>query len=122
MNPNTENMHAYIASFPEDIQARLNTVRETIEAVAKCAIPCISYKMPAYKLNGVLVYFAGYKNHIGFYPTGRGVEAFKDELTDFKFAKGSIQFPHDKKLPVALIKRIVKFRVEENLNKKLVLY
>lgn len=109
---------AYIASFPEDIQARLNKVRETIEAVAKDATPCISYKMPAYKLNGMLVYFAGYKNHIGFYPTGRGIEAFKDELSDFKFAKGSIQFSHDKALPIALIKRIVKFRVEENLNKK----
>jgi len=109
---------AYIASFPDEIQVRLNTVRETIEAVAKDATPCISYKMPAYKLNGMLVYFAGYNNHIGFYPTGRGVEVFKDELTDFKFAKGSIQFPHDKKLPLALIKRIVKFRVKENLNKK----
>jgi len=65
------------------------------------------------------VYFAGFKNHIGFYPTGRGVEAFIDELSDFKSAKGSIQFPHDKKLPLALIKRIVKFRVTENLNKKL---
>ena len=118
MNPNTENMDAYIALFPEDIQARFNTVRETIEAVAKDAIPCISYKMPAYKLNGMLVYFAGYKNHIGFYPTGRGIEAFKDKLSDFKFAKGSIQFSHDKALPIALIKRIVKFRVEENLNKK----
>ena len=95
MNPNTENMDAYIALFPEDIQARLNTVRETIEAVAKDAIPCISYKMPAYKLNGML-----------------------DKLSDFKFAKGSIQFSHDKALPIALIKRIVKFRVEENLNKK----
>jgi uncharacterized protein YdhG (YjbR/CyaY superfamily) len=109
---------AYIASFPDEIQVRLNTMRETIEAVAKDATPCISYAMPAYKLNGVLVYFAGYKNHIGFYPTGRGVEAFKDELSDFKFSKGSIQFPHNKKLPLALIKRIVKFRVKENLNKK----
>ena len=117
-NMDTENIDAYIASFPEDIQARLNTMRETIEAIAKDATPCISYKMPAYKLNGMLVYFAGYKNHIGFYPTGRGVEAFKDELSEFKFAKGSIQFPHDKKLPLALIKRIVKFRVTENLNKK----
>jgi uncharacterized protein YdhG (YjbR/CyaY superfamily) len=109
---------AYIASFPDEIQVRLNTVRETIEAVAKDATPCISYAMPAYKLNGMLVYFADYKNHIGFYPTGRGIEAFKDELSDFKFAKGSIQFSHDNPLPIDLIKRIVKFRVEENLNKK----
>ena len=117
-NIDIENIDAYIASFPEVIQARLNIVRETIEAVAKDATPCISYKMPAYKLNGMLVYFAGYKNHIGFYPAGKGIEAFKDELSDFKFAKGSIQFSHDQPLPIDLIKRIVTFRVEENLNKK----
>lgn len=115
---NTESIDTYIASFEGEIKERLEQMRAVIEAAAPEASPCISYAMPAYKLNGVLVYFAGYKNHIGFYPTGKGIEAFKDELSDFKFAKGSVQFPHNQKLPVALIKRIVKFRVTENLNKK----
>ena len=118
MHIDTETIDTYIASFEGEIKARLEQVRAVIESEVPNATACISYKMPAYKLNGVLVYFAGYQNHIGFYPTGKGIEAFKDELSEFKFAKGSIQFPHNKKLPVALIKRMVKFRVSENLNKK----
>lgn len=73
--------------------------------------------MPAFTLNGILVYFAAFKNHIGFYPTSSGIEAFKHELKDYKFSKGSVQFPLDKPLPIELISRIVKFKVEENLNK-----
>lgn len=73
--------------------------------------------MPAYKLNGILVYFAGYKQHIGFYPTSSGIEAFQDKLSDYKFSKGAIQFPFDKPLPVKLITDIVKYRIKQNEDK-----
>lgn len=78
----------------------------------------MSYGMPAYRLNGILVYFAAYENHIGFYPTSSGIEAFKHELGDFKWSKGAIQFPLDKPLPSKLVTRIVKFRVKEDLEKR----
>jgi uncharacterized protein YdhG (YjbR/CyaY superfamily) len=74
--------------------------------------------MPAYKCNGVLVYFGAYKNHIGFYPTGRGISAFQKELSGYEGSKGTVRFPIDKPLPMGLISKIVKFRVKENLEKK----
>lgn len=77
----------------------------------------ISYQIPTFYLNGNLIHFAGYKNHIGFYPTSSGIKAFKKELSKYKNSKGSVQFPLDEKLPLALIKKIVKYRVKENLNK-----
>jgi uncharacterized protein YdhG (YjbR/CyaY superfamily) len=107
----------YIAGFPPEIQERMEQVRETIRKAAPIAEEVISYKMPAYKLNGVLVYFAGYKNHIGFYPTSSGIRNFEEELTDYQWSKGAIQFPHDKKLPHKLIEKIVKFRVKEDSEK-----
>jgi len=105
----------YIAQFPEDVQRILAKVREVIRGSAPQAIEKISYQMPAFYLSGMLVWFAGYKHHIGFYPKGSGIEAFKEELSGYKWAKGSVQFPLDEPIPYELIRKIVKFRVAENL-------
>ena len=111
------NIEQYIAAFPKETQQLLQQVRTTIKKAAPKAEEVISYGMPGFKLNGMLVWFAGYKNHIGFYPKPSAIEAFKKELSVYKYAKGSIQFPLDKPLPVALITKMVKFRVAENLQK-----
>ena len=103
----------YIGSLPQEIQSTLTDIRNTILQNAPDAIESISYGMPAYKLNGQpLVYFAGYKNHIGFYATPTGHTEFKEELSIYKQGKGSVQFPPDA-VPLALIKRIVEFRISE---------
>ncbi|QTH40456.1 DUF1801 domain-containing protein [Cohnella sp. LGH] len=107
----------YIASFPPEIQQLLASVRETIREAAPEATEKISYQMPTYALHGNLVHFAAFKNHIGFYPAPQGIEAFKEELSVYKGAKGSVQFPLDQPLPLALIARIVKYRAEENKRK-----
>jgi uncharacterized protein YdhG (YjbR/CyaY superfamily) len=108
----------YIAQFPRDIQERLVQMRATIHKAAPKAEEAICYGMPTFKLNGNLVHFAGHKNHIGFYPAPDGIEAFKKEISTYTWAKGSVQFPHDEKLPLALVTKIVKFRVKQNLDKK----
>ena len=105
----------YIASFPPDIQARLEAMRATIRAAAPDAEEKISYQMPTFFLKGNLVHFAAFKQHIGFYPVPRGIEEFKEELSIYKGAKGSVQFPLDQPLPLDLVARIVRFRVAENL-------
>jgi uncharacterized protein YdhG (YjbR/CyaY superfamily) len=107
----------YVANFPEDVQKKLQEIRGVIKDAAPEAKERISYKMPAFTLNGNLVYFAAFKNHIGFYPIPSGIEEFKKELSVYKQGKGSVQFPLDKPLPLELIRRIVKFRVRENLEK-----
>jgi uncharacterized protein YdhG (YjbR/CyaY superfamily) len=107
----------YIATFPEDIQALLETIRATIKASVPEAEERISYQMPAFALKGNLVYFAALKNHIGLYPTASGIEAFKDELAGYEITKGSVKFPINQPLPLELISKIVQFRVTENLNK-----
>ena len=107
----------YIESFPEDIRERLAAMRTAIRRVAPGAQEKISYQMPTFYLNGNLVHFAAYANHIGFYPTPSGIAKFKKELSKYKNAKGSVQFPLEESLPIGLIQRIVKYRVEENLNK-----
>lgn len=107
----------YIASFPYEVQVILQSLRQTIHQAAPDAIEIISYQMPAFHLNGNLVYFAAAKKHIGFYPTSSGVSAFQDKLTEYKTSKGAIQFPLDKPLPLTLVKKIVEFRVRENLAK-----
>lgn len=107
----------YIAAFPEGTQTLLQEIRKTIIKAAPGIEEVISYKMPAYKHLGMLVYFAGYKNHIGFYPTGSGIQNFQHELSAYKWAKGSVQFPLDKSLPLDLITRMVKFRIAENEHK-----
>ncbi len=103
----------YIAAFPEEIQQRLNQIREVIRRAAPDATEKISYMMPTFYLNGNLVHFAAFKNHIGFYPAPSGIAAFKKELSLYKSAKGSAQFPHNQPLPLELVREIVKFRFGE---------
>jgi len=112
-----KNVDEYIESFPKETQKYLKQMRAAIKKAAPKAEEGIGYKMPAYKLNGVLVYFAGYAKHIGFYATPTGHKEFKKELSIYKEGKGSVQFPLDEPLPVDLITKIVKFRVKENLTK-----
>jgi uncharacterized protein YdhG (YjbR/CyaY superfamily) len=107
----------YIAGFPPETRKVLEQLRALIRASAPDATETISYAIPTFDLNGHLVHFAGCEKHIGFYPTGRGVEAFKEELRPYKSGKGSVQFPLGKPLPVDLIRRIVEFRVAENTRK-----
>lgn len=107
----------YIASFAEGIQNLLEQIRTRIRQTAPEAKETISYGMPTYVLNGNLVHFAAFKNHIGFYPSPSGIEQFKEELSAYKGAKGSVQFPLDKPMPLDLITKIVKFRVKENMEK-----
>lgn len=117
-NTKPNNIDEYIASFPEDTQKLLEQVRATIKKAAPEAEETISYAMPSFNLNKTyLVYFAAYKNHIGFYPAPVSMEAFKKDLAAYKTGKGSVQFPLDQPLPVDLITRIVKFRVEENVER-----
>lgn len=111
----------YIASFPANIQSILQKMRQAIHEAAPEATEAISYRMPTFKLNGNLVHFAAFKNHIGFYPSPSGIEQFKTELSPYKWSKGAVQFPLDKQLPLELVKKIVAFRVQEALQKKTVL-
>lgn len=117
MNTTITTIDAYIATFPASTQALLQQMRSTIAKAAPRAEEAISYGMPTFKLHGNLVHFAGYKNHIGFYPAPSGIDAFADELKKYKTSKGAIQFPIDEKLPIALVTKIVKFRVKENTEK-----
>jgi len=107
----------YIALWPEEIRTKLRSMRETIQKAAPAAEEAISYQMPTFTLHGNLVHFAAFKNHIGFYPVPSGLKAFEKELSKFKTGKGSAQFPLDQPLPLALVTKIVKFRVSENLAK-----
>jgi len=108
---------AYIAGFPEDVQQILEKIRTTIQKAAPNAEETINYGIPTFTLKGNLVHFAGFKKHIGFYPTPTGIEKFKKELSVYEGAKGSVQFPLDKPIPYGLISKIVKFRVKENLER-----
>ena len=107
----------YIAGFPGNTQLRLRQLRTVILKTIPGAEELISYKMPAYKYHGMLVWFAAYKNHVGFYPTSSGIRAFNKEIAIFKNSKGAVQFPLDKPLPVTLIKKILKYRARENQEK-----
>jgi len=108
----------YIDIFPKNVQLVLEKLRQTIRNAAPGAEEAISYQIPTFKLNGNLVHFAAWKNHIGFYPASSGVAVFKKELSPYVKTKGSIHFPIDKPLPLQLIREIVKYRVEENLEGK----
>jgi uncharacterized protein YdhG (YjbR/CyaY superfamily) len=108
---------AYIAGFPEDVQDILKKMRRIIGDAAPDAREAIKYQIPTFVLGGNLVHFAAFENHIGFYPTPSGIEQFKDDLSSYKSARGSVQFPLDSPIPYNLIRRIVKFRVKENLDK-----
>jgi uncharacterized protein YdhG (YjbR/CyaY superfamily) len=109
-----KNIDEYISDYPVPVQQKLEAIRSAIKKAVPEAEEKISYQMPAFTLNGILVYFAAHTNHIGFYPTSTGVEAFKDELTDYKCTRGTIQFPFEKQLPLDLITRIVIYRSNEN--------
>ncbi len=113
------NIDAYIATFPEDIRAKLQELRAFIKKVVPEATETISYQMPTFDLNKKhLVYFAAFKNHLGFYPFPSGIAAFAEETKDYVTSKGTIQFPYNEPMPWKLIERILKFRVDENLQKK----
>ena len=107
----------YIAMFPKETQTILEEIRATIKAAAPEAVEKISYQMPTFALKGNLVHFAAWKNHIGFYPAPSGIQAFKNETSRYEGSKGTLQFPIDEPLPLGLIRRIVKYRVAENLKK-----
>ena len=113
----TKDVNGYISNSPIEVQEILEQLRALIRKTAPLAEEIISYGMPAYELNGILVYFAPHKNHIGFYPTASGIEAFKKELSVYKWSKGAVQFPIDKPLPIGLVAKIVEFRVKENMQK-----
>lgn len=117
MNNPFNEIDAYIAQFPPETQILLQQMRATIQEAAPEATEAFSYQMPTFKLHGNLVHFAAFKKHIGFYPVPSGLEAFKEELSAYKGGKGSVQFPLDQPLPLALVTKIVKFRVAENLAK-----
>lgn len=119
MKTEYKSIDAYIASFPEDVRKILEQVRQTIKQAAPDAAEKISYSMPAFTLHGkALVYFAAFSHHIGFYPIPTGMKAFTKDLSVYKTGKGSVQFPLDKPMPLDLITRIVKFRVNENRSKE----
>ena len=111
-------MDEYIAAFPKEVQDILEKMRGTIRKSAPQAEEAISYGIPTFKLNGNLVHFAAFKNHIGFYPTPSAIVAFKKELSLYRQAKGSVQFPIDQPIPFDLVKKIVRYRVGENLDKQ----
>jgi uncharacterized protein YdhG (YjbR/CyaY superfamily) len=108
----------YIAMFPKDVQKILENLRQVIRETAPEAEETINYGIPTFKLNGNLVHFAAFKNHIGFYPNPSGIEAFKKELSPYKQSKGTVQFPLNKPIPFDLVKKIVEFRVKENESRK----
>jgi len=112
------NIDQYISTFPKEVQTLLQKVRETIHKAAPDAVEAIAYGIPTFKLNGNLVHFGGYKEHIGFYPAPRGIEAFKKELAPYEGGKGTIQFPLSEPIPYDLITKVVKFRVQDSQSKK----
>jgi uncharacterized protein YdhG (YjbR/CyaY superfamily) len=113
-----KNIDEYIAGFPANVQRILQEIRSIIRTAAPNAEEAIKYRMPTFVLNGNLVHFAAFEKHIGFYPTPSGIEEFKDELSAYQNAKGSVQFPLDKPVPFSLIRKIVKFRVKETREKR----
>ena len=108
----------YISLQPKEVARRLEAIRKIIKKNAKGAEEKIGYRMPMYTLNGVLIYFAAHRNHIGIYPYPNAISTFKKDIKNYKIGAGSIQFPHDEKLPLALIEKMVKFRVKEKLTQK----
>jgi uncharacterized protein YdhG (YjbR/CyaY superfamily) len=111
---NPSNFEQYILNYPEEIRERLQKIRSLVKKIAPDAAEKISYGMPAFTLHGMLLYYAAHTKHIGFYPFTTAIEAFRDELKVYKTAKGSIQFPNNKPLPLKLISQIIEFRVAEN--------
>ena len=117
MTHKPETIDQYIAQFPQAIQSLMQELRSVIASCAPEASEKISWNMPTFYYHGNLVHFAAFKKHIGFFSTASGIEAFVHELGDFKYSKGTIQFPYDKPLPLDLVKRIVSFRIKDNLQR-----
>jgi uncharacterized protein YdhG (YjbR/CyaY superfamily) len=113
-----ETIDEYIATFTPNVQGILEELRRAIQDSAPDAKEAISYQIPTFKLNGNLVHFAAFKNHIGFYPTSSGISKFKRELSHYSVSKGTVRFPINEPIPLDLIRKIVKYRVKENLSKK----
>ena len=113
-----ETVDEYIATFPRNVQDILEELRRIIQNSAPDAKEAISYQIPTFKLNGNLVHFAAFKNHIGFYPTPSAISRFKKELSQYEVTKGAIRFPINEPIPLDLIKKIVEYRVRENLGKR----
>lgn len=118
----SQDVDKYISAFSEEIQSRLQQIRTAIRQAAPEATECISYGIPTFKLQGNLVHYGGFKNHIGFFPTAKGIADFAENLKKFPTSKGTVQFLHSQPLPLALIKKMVKYRVKEQqvktINKK----
>ena len=114
MKNNYETIDEYIVAFPKNVQSILQELRQTIREAAPEAEEGISYKIPVFKLNGNLVWFAAFKDHIGFYPRESAIEAFQDKLSAYKIGKGTVRFPINKPITFDLIKEMVRFRVKEN--------
>lgn len=108
----------YLSSLPDDVLRVVEELRSVIQAAAPDAEEVISYNMPAFKQKSILVYYAAFKDHIGFFPTSSPIQIFEKELSKFKTSKGTVQFPLDKKIPRTLVKKIVKFRIREVMSKK----
>ena len=117
VNTKFKTVDEYLSVFPQKTKAKLQAFRKTIKKAAPGAEELISYNMPAFKLQGALVYYAAYKGHIGFYPTSSGIKAFKKDLSAYEGSKGTVRFPIDKPIPLNLVSKIVKYRVKENLKK-----
>jgi uncharacterized protein YdhG (YjbR/CyaY superfamily) len=113
-----ETIDEYVATFPRNVQDILEELRQTIQNSAPGAKEIISYQIPTFKLNSNLVHFAAFRNHIGFYPTSSAISEFKKELSHYEVAKGSVRFPINEPIPFDLIRKIVKYRVKENLDKR----
>jgi uncharacterized protein YdhG (YjbR/CyaY superfamily) len=117
-NQKYKTIDEYVNAAAKEVQPVLQELRQVIHEAAPAAQEVISYNMPAFKQNGVLVYFAAFKNHIGFFPTSSGVAAFTKELSSYDTSKGTVRFPLDEAIPYDFVAKIVKFRVQENLEKK----
>lgn len=118
VNNKSINIDEYINNFPKEIQIKLEQIRKTIKKAAPEAKEVISYRMPAFKMNRVLVYFAAFKDHIGFFPTSNPIKVFAEELAEYKTSKGTIKFPLDKKIPLGLVSKITKYGLQEDLKKQ----
>lgn len=116
--PPPATIDAYIAGFPPDVRARLEAIRQAVRRIAPAATEKISYRIPTFWLSGNLVHFAAFARHVGLYPGTAAIVAFKDELAGYRTSKGAIQFPADAPIPLALVERIVAFRVQETLRAK----
>jgi|ERR1700694_1852015 len=115
---NFKTVAEYISALPENARSAAEQMRQTIKKAAPKAEEVISYQMPAFKYFGMLVYFAVYKNHVGFYPRASGIKAFQKELSSYEGAKGSVRFPMGQPLPLGLITKMVKYRAKENMEKE----